>query len=99
MQQLQAPRAAEIVITAVTLNAQGMQGKHKFYEAQLEEIGANVIMLQEVKQGSSCCLSRDYIRLTTDSCRGVSVWISRQRGIANLAGKPLKITTADLRAR
>ncbi|CAE7580998.1 unnamed protein product [Symbiodinium sp. CCMP2592] len=94
-------QTARFCFTAASINAQGMQGKHQFYEEQLDQIGCNLIMLQEVKQSSSFCMSRRFFRLTTDGLRhwGVSIWVHRKRGLLSLDGKPFHVSATDLTVR
>ncbi|CAE7036913.1 unnamed protein product [Symbiodinium sp. CCMP2592] len=92
---------ARFSIKVLSLNAQGMQQKHPFYEQQLDELQCNICMLQEVKQPASCCRSKRYIRLTTEGLRhwGVSIWVSRTRGVMTLDGKPLVAGTTDVQVK
>ncbi|CAE7754403.1 Pol, partial [Symbiodinium sp. CCMP2456] len=85
-------------LTVATLNSQGMAGKHRYYEEQLDELKCNIFFVQEHKGDSSVCLSKRYTRLHTAGNKhwGVGVWISKNYGILSIDGKPLKADLADI---
>ena len=92
------PRAA-IEFKAMSLNAQSLGGKCRYYEEQLDDLGFNLAFFQETMGHSAVCSSRRFLRLSTESDRhwGTAIWISRTRGIASCDGKPQLIQEEDIK--
>ena len=88
-------------VKAATVNIQGLQDRAPYLEAQFAEQGFNVICLQETKAPAGVCHSKLFMRLTTAPERhfGVSIWISKQLGIATSRGKPILVQESDLQIR
>ena len=88
-------------VKAATVNIQGLQDRAPYLEAQFAERGLNVICLQEAKAPAGVCHSKLFMRLTTAPERhfGVSIWVSKQLGIASSRGKPILVQESDLQIR
>ena len=84
-------------LVAATLNAQGLAGKYQYYEEQLRALECNLLFVQETKAPASFCLSRSFLRMSTDAQKhwGVGIWISRTLGLLTLQGKPRLVQEAD----
>ena len=83
----------------LSLNALGTQGKERYFEDQLDSLGVHIAFLQETKTAGGCCQSARFLRLSTPAERhwGVAIWISRQRGVGYLDGRPWLVDEADIR--
>ncbi|CAE7389529.1 unnamed protein product [Symbiodinium sp. CCMP2592] len=89
---------AGFALKAVTLNAQSLKGKHKFYEAQMIEQQCHLAFLQETKGKAGVCESKDFLRLSTDGLShwGVDIWINKRLGLCTYQGRPLVVTEDDV---
>ncbi|CAE7193839.1 ANKRD1 [Symbiodinium sp. CCMP2592] len=85
-------------LKAVSLNAQSMKGKHKFYETQLLEQHCHLAFLQETKGKAGVCESRSFLRLSTEGLShwGVDIWINKRLGLCTYEGRPLIVTEDDI---
>ncbi|CAE7763408.1 unnamed protein product [Symbiodinium sp. CCMP2456] len=86
-------------LRAMTLNAQSLAGKHRFYEEQLDELQVNVAFFQETKGHEGFVKSAAFLRLSSEGQRhwGTAVWVSKTRGIFMLDGKPCPVDDANIR--
>ena len=93
------PSAATLTLRAITLNAQGLGGKHALLEAQFREKQANVVFIQEAKDKYGVCHTKHFLKLNTDAARhfGISIWISRGLGIFSASDKAALVHEADVR--
>ena len=82
----------------LSLNAQSLRGKHKYFEEQLEALGCNLVFFQETKSSSCLTNSRAFLKLGSDgqSHWGVSVWVSRKLGIFSANGRACLVKEADV---
>ncbi|CAE7241174.1 unnamed protein product [Symbiodinium sp. CCMP2592] len=94
----QATATTEIDIVAITLNAQGLQAKCPYLEAQFVEAAGHIIFLQETKMPVGVCTSRTFLRLGTDSHKhwGVGIWVSRTLGLFTTEGRAVRIDEQDV---
>ena len=92
-------RECEFELHAVTLNAQGLGGKHALLEAQLCAKRVNLVFIQEAKERCGVCHTRQFLRLNTDAARhfGISIWISKAIGVFTANGKHHQATEDDIR--
>ena len=83
----------------LSLNAQSLSGKHRYFEEQLDALQCHLALFQESKGSSSVIASSSFLRLATDgeSHWGVAVWISRKRGLFTLEGRARVVEEADIR--
>ncbi|CAE6942382.1 unnamed protein product [Symbiodinium sp. CCMP2592] len=81
-----------------SLNAQGLGGKERYFEDQLDKMGVNIAMFQETKSKGGLCQSARFLRLSTNSDRhwGVAIWLSRTRGIGSFGDSPCTVEEADI---
>ena len=86
-------------IKVLSLNAQSLSGKHRYFEEQLDALNCNVALFQETKGLSSVIASKSFLRLATDGAShwGVAVWVSRKFGLLSLGGRARCIDEADIR--
>ncbi|CAE7291897.1 unnamed protein product [Symbiodinium sp. CCMP2592] len=82
---------SEFVLSACSFNVQGLGSAHRYMEEQFDFYGYNVAFLQETKSNEGQCSSRRFYRLMSPAERhwGVAVWVSRQRGLMSINGKPI----------
>ncbi|CAE7730122.1 unnamed protein product [Symbiodinium sp. CCMP2456] len=97
------PRGAEddrssFEVAMATVNVQGIQNNYKFLEEQCDQLGLNIVFIQETKSGGGHCRSSLYARYATESNRhwGVAVWIHRVRGLLKVDDKPIIPDEADI---
>ena len=94
------PRGSEThyATSALSVNIQGLGGKAKYVEEQLNWRQCRIAFIQETKEGGGTCYSAHYLRLSTASEKhwGVAIWLHRQLGIATVAGQALIVSEADL---
>ena len=83
---------------AITLNAQSLNGKCRYYEDQLDELGVNLAFFQETMGHTGLCSSKRFLRLSTESAKhwGVAIWMSRTRGLMQCNGSPLIAQAEDI---
>ncbi|CAE7879862.1 unnamed protein product [Symbiodinium microadriaticum] len=88
----------ELEIKILSLNAQSLRGKWRYYEDQLDAGAYNVACFQEAKSKSGSCSSKNFLRLSTDSDShwGVAIWFSKQRGLLSSNGQPCRIGEEDI---
>ena len=86
-------------LRAVTLNAQGLGGKHALIEAQLQHKQVHVVFIQEAKDKCGVCHTQHFLRLNTEAERhfGISIWINKALGVFTAEGKAIRVTEADIR--
>ncbi|OLP79036.1 hypothetical protein AK812_SmicGene40723 [Symbiodinium microadriaticum] len=91
-------RQSAIEFKVLTLNAQSLNGKCRYYEDQLDAMGINLALFQEVMGGSGVCSSRRFLRLSTDSAKhwGVALWVSKKRGLLSSNGYPQPVQEEDI---
>ena len=67
-------------VTAVTLNVQSLQGKHRYLEDQLVAKDIRIAALQETKDKGGYIESKEFLRVASDSDAhwGTAVWIRRK---------------------
>ena len=89
----------DIEIKILSLNAQSLRGKWKYYEDQLDMGKYHLACFQETKGKEGSCSSKNYLRLSTDSDShwGVAVWFSKQRGLFTSNGSPCRVAEEDVR--
>ncbi|CAE7735994.1 RTase [Symbiodinium sp. CCMP2592] len=85
-------------VRAATLNVQGMLQKHAYLEAQFQEAGYQIILLQETKEKGGFCRSANYWRVGSDakSHWGTAIWIHRHLGPFTRDGKPCMVAEEDM---
>ncbi|CAE7947475.1 unnamed protein product, partial [Symbiodinium sp. KB8] len=86
-------------IKILSLNAQSLRGKWRYYEDQLDMGQYHLACFQETKGKEGSCSSKNYLRLSTesDSHWGVAVWFSKQRGLFTSNGSPYRVAEEDVR--
>ena len=92
------PLAATTFKTKIaTINIQGLRGKCKYVEDQLDDLGIQLALLQETKTPSGVCMTRKYFRLHTDAAShwGVAIWIHKRLGIISTEQGPLRVEESD----
>ena len=91
-------RQSVIDFKVLTLNAQSLNGKCRYYEDQLDALGINMAFFQEAMGGSGVCSSRRFLRLSTDSAKhwGVALWVSKKCGILSNNGHPQHVQEEDI---
>ena len=87
----------EIKFKAITLNVQGLKGKHGYISAQIKKAGCNILCLQETKDKEGTIATNDFLRFATDSKShwGVAIWINRHEGLFTVDDKPFMIAEED----
>ncbi|CAE7475223.1 unnamed protein product [Symbiodinium necroappetens] len=86
-------------IKVLSLNAQSLSGKHRYFEEQLDSLNCNLALFQETKGLSNVIASKSFLRLATDGAShwGVAVWVSRKFGLLSFGGRVRCIEEADIR--
>ena len=92
-------QCCDFSLRAITLNAQGLGGKHALLEAQFSEHQANVVFIQEAKDKCGVCHTKHFLRLNTEAERhfGISIWISKRLGVFSANGKAALVHESDVR--
>ena len=85
--------------TVLTLNAQTMSGRHKYYEEQLLGLGVQIACFQETRGRAGLTESKAFLRLSTDSQShwGVSIWLNKIQGFVERGGRPVIAQEDDLK--
>ena len=89
----------ELEMRILSLNAQSLRGKWRYFEDQLDAGDYNIACFQEAKGKSGSCSSKHYLRLSTDSDShwGVAIWLSKQRGLLTSNGRPCRVGEEDIK--
>ncbi|CAE6930495.1 unnamed protein product, partial [Symbiodinium sp. CCMP2456] len=91
--------ATERIETKIlSLNAQTLSGKSRYFEDQLDHLGYNIACFQETRGAAGLCSSKRYLRLATASAKhwGTAIWISRTKGICSRNGCPCIVQAEDI---
>ncbi|CAE7022108.1 unnamed protein product [Symbiodinium sp. CCMP2456] len=94
-----ATQACEKLETKIlSLNAQTLSGKSRYFEDQLDHLGYNIACFQETRGAAGLCASKRYLRLATSSAKhwGTAIWISKTRGICSRDGRPCIVQAEDI---
>ena len=83
---------------ALSVNLQGLRGKHSYVDAQLDARHCQVAFLQETKDPGGTCHSKNYLRFGTpaESHWGVAIWIHKRLGLLQLGDSALRVDEADV---
>ena len=83
---------------ALSVNLQGLGGKSKYIEEQLDWRSCQLGFLQETKELGGTCHSSCYLRLGTNADRhwGVAIWIHRRLGALTISGRPFLVEEPDV---
>ena len=83
---------------ALSVNLQGLGGKSKYIEEQLDWRSCQLGFLQETKELGGTCHSSCYLRLGTNADRhwGFAIWIHKRLGALTISGKPFLIEESDV---
>ncbi|CAE7254963.1 Pol [Symbiodinium sp. CCMP2456] len=78
---------------AATINIQGISGNHRYIEEQLNDLGVNLVFMQETKERQGMIRGPHYLRFSTESERhfGVAIWIHRTMGLLNIDGETKQV--------
>ena len=70
-----------LTISAFTLNAQSLHGKHRLLEEQLAKLNITMVAFQETKENGGYVESREFLRMGFPSNQhwGTAVWIRRRQ--------------------
>eukprot|EP00439_Symbiodinium_sp_Y106_P083133 s1736_g22.t4 len=84
--------------TFATINIQGLGGKVRYIEAQLDYAQINIAFMQETKTPAGVGQSGYYLRIQSgaDKHWGTAIWIHRTRGLVELPEGPLLIDEHDI---
>ena len=83
---------------AVSLNIQGLKGKHAYLEAQLAWKETQIAFLQETKDADGTVRTKRFLRLASPSEAhwGTALWLSREHGAFDIDGTPVFVDEADV---
>ena len=81
--------------SAVSVNIQGLKGKHAYLESQLAWKRIQLVFIQETKD---TILSKRFLRLASkaESHWGTAIWFSREHGAFDIGGEPVIVDEADV---
>ena len=90
--------SAVLETTALTVNLQGLRGKHAYVEQQMVWKQINIAFVQETKDADGTVNTKNYLRLSSpsESHWGTAVWLNKQIGAFRLNGSPVTVEEADV---
>ncbi|CAE7261007.1 RE2 [Symbiodinium sp. CCMP2592] len=93
--------AHKFSLKCLSVNIQGLKGKHRYLDEQWNYGQYQLIFIQETKDAEGSTASCNYWRLAAPSQAhwGTAIWVSKQWGCMTVDDQPLMIAPADVRVR
>ncbi|CAE7677247.1 unnamed protein product [Symbiodinium sp. CCMP2456] len=90
--------SASLTFRALSVNLQGLKGKHAYIEEQLSWRGVQIACIQETKDYDGMVHTKKYLRLAapSDAHWGTAIWLSKEYGAFTVDGAAVIVTEADV---
>ena len=84
--------------SAVSVNIQGLKGKHAYLESQLAWKRTQLVFIQETKDLDGTIMTKRFLRRASnaESHWGTAIWLNREHGAFDIGGKPVFVDEADV---